>query len=113
MVDDDDSQQKPLSAHQQRHLERKRLQAEASALKKQKLKVSKTDKLAWKRDKKAVHKNLQAVQAAAEELRKAPLPLPQRAGADAGAEAPVFQGFDLPMPAGGPAETSMFAGSSR
>ena len=52
-------EEKPLSAHQQRHMERKRLQAEATVLKNQKRKVSKADKIAWKRESKLISKTLQ------------------------------------------------------
>lgn len=47
-----------LSAHQLRHIERKRLQAETAALRSSKLKVSKADKVQHKRDKKALAREL-------------------------------------------------------
>ena len=92
--------EKPLSAHQQRHLERKRLQAEVINLKKQKLKVSKSDKLAWKKEKKGLTKNLRAVQAEAAALRSAPLASAADATPLSSSQhaVPGFKGFDLPMP---------------
>lgn len=61
---DDEAPPKALSAHQERHLERKRLQREAEALKKQRGKVSKADKLAHSVGKKSITNNLKAVKAA-------------------------------------------------
>ena len=101
-MDDDlpPAQEKPLSAHQQRHLERKRLQAEAQSLKKQKLKVSKSDKLAWKREKKSIQKSLKAVQAEAAALRATPLAAATAEPEDATGVGPLpgFAGFNLPAP---------------
>uniref|UniRef100_A0A7S4B2G7 Uncharacterized protein n=1 Tax=Chrysotila carterae TaxID=13221 RepID=A0A7S4B2G7_CHRCT len=50
-----------LSAHQQRHLERKRLQAEAEALKNKRRKVSKANKLEHKKQKKAISRELKTL----------------------------------------------------
>jgi len=97
--------EKKLSAHQQRHLERKRLQAEAQALKQQKRKVSKADKLAWQREKKELSRALKTSRQA---LRDASSSRPVAASSDAPVEealaddAPApFAGFDLPAPRGG------------
>ena len=87
------SDSKPLSAHQQRHLERKRLQAEVKSIKKQKLKVSKADKLAWKKEKKQLTKSLRAVQAEAVALKNGHIEALPVAEQTAG-----FLGFDLPTP---------------
>lgn len=104
MAVDDDAMEAPpkaLSAHQQRHLERKRLQAEALSLKRQCGKVSKADPLAHKREKKALKKSLKATKLESTALRAAK----ESASAGAAAAAPPdessssFTGFDLPMPA--------------
>ena len=87
---------KPLSAHQQRHLERKRLQAEAASLKRQRGKVSKADKLVWKAEKKAITKQLHASKAQATALKMgkaAPVVTPAQPAVDV-----PFAGFDLPKP---------------
>ena len=73
-VDDDEAQQrpareqKPLSAHQQRHMERKRLQQEALELKAQKRKVSKGDINKHKKDKRAIGKDLKVKMARLREV---------------------------------------------
>ena len=100
-VDDsahDEEPPKQLSAHQQRHLERKRLQSEVKSLKKKRSKVSKADKLAWAGEKKALTKSLKTIKAEASALRLAPLGLPAARLAPA-PPAVAFQGFDLPTPA--------------
>ena len=61
---------KVLNAHQQRHLERKRLQAEAQALKQQKGKVSKANKFEHKAQKKALAKSIHALKAEAAALKQ-------------------------------------------
>ena len=66
-MEDDETEEaapKQLSAHQLRHFERKRLQAEAESLRNMKRKVSKADKLAWKRESKSIGKTLKANKAA-------------------------------------------------
>lgn len=103
MQDDDEAApvepEKPLSAHQQRHLERKRLQAEKIALKNQKAKVSKSDKLVWKEETKNIAKTLKANR---EALRKAGTHtsgISDRSASPQPASAPAaFTGFDLPAP---------------
>ena len=85
-------EQPQLSSHQQRHLERKRLQAEAQDLKRQRGKVSKAmGKFQHKAEKKALTKSLHAVKAAAAALRSEPLA--------AAAPAAASFAFDLPVPA--------------
>jgi len=92
---------KALSAHQQRHLERKRLQAEARSLKDQRKKVSKADSLNHKREKKSITKSLRSVKEEAARLRAR---LPTAAAADEASPAPLAAdalanfSFDLPMP---------------
>jgi hypothetical protein len=78
----------------------RRWQAEVINLKKQKLKVSKSDKLAWKKEKKGLTKNLRAVQAEAAALRSAPLASAADATPLCSSQhaLPGFKGFDLPMP---------------
>ena len=99
---------KPLSAHQQRHFERKRLQAEAQALKQQRRKVSKGDKLEAKRQKKELTKSLNAVKLKAAANRMAQVA--RGADVDAGGccngmgvgtAAPQTFVFSLPPPRGG------------
>uniref|UniRef100_A0A7S2IC63 Uncharacterized protein n=1 Tax=Haptolina brevifila TaxID=156173 RepID=A0A7S2IC63_9EUKA len=97
-IDDvDEAPKKQLSAHQARHLERKRLQKEAQVLKLQRGKVSKADKLAHRGEKKSLTKSLNAIKAEAALLRNAPLP---PAATTTAAEPSTFQGFSLPMPGG-------------
>ena len=67
---DDGQPRKKLSAHQARHLERKRLQEEARVLKRQRGKVSKANKITCSAEKKAITKKLKAVRAEAQDLRK-------------------------------------------
>ena len=100
-ADDDIPMDEPkqLSAHQQRHLERKRLQAEKIELKQKKNKVSKADKNAWKEEKKQLSlqqkQNRAALKGASSRLGlpaappAEPEPPPQ----------PAFAGFDLPVTA--------------
>ncbi len=87
-----------LSAHQQRHLERKRNQAEQAALKQQRRKLSKADKLAHRKESKAISKALKGVKAEAAALR-ARLPAPAAASAPVADSLKDFR-FNLP-PAGG------------
>lgn len=99
-VDDDAgaSGAKPLSAHQQRHLERKRLQAEVASLRHQGRKISKADKVGHKSAKKAIRQQLKTAKAEAEALRNrisASVPPP------APSVAPAAFSFDLPMPEAG------------
>lgn len=79
----------------------------SQALKNQRSKVSKADKLSWKSEKKAITKSLQAVKAEAAALRHGPLAMAASASAAAGqapgdglqpTTMPAFSGFDLPMP---------------
>ena len=112
--DDEIAEPKQLSAHQQRHLERKRLQAEALALRQAKGKVSKADKLAWQREQRELGKTLQKSKAA---LRAASARFGEAmavAEADAQPAAqvqPAFAGFNLPVPAGAAGSSaSWFAG---
>lgn len=116
-MDDDDAEAAPpkqLSAHQQRHFERKRLQAEAEALKNQKRKVSKADKLTWKKESKSISKTLKANKAALQQAaRHGPGLLQQAVSSSSGGvsstsaqEPPAFAGFNLP--ASNKVEVSMF-----
>ena len=93
---------KPLSAHQARHLERKRLQAEMKGVKNASRKVSKANsKHAQKAQKKELRQNLKALKAQAAGLRN------EKRGEHGGAAAasdeeeeqaaPLFQ-FNLPVP---------------
>jgi hypothetical protein len=92
---------KKLSAHQQRHMERKRLQAEAALLKQQKRKVSQADKIACKQERREIGKSLKASRAA---LRDAASHGFQASVASKAADEPApappaaFTGFDLPVP---------------
>ena len=106
-MEDDDAEAGPakqLSAHQQRHFERKRLQAEAEALKNQKRKVSKADKLIWKKESKSISKTLKANKAALQQAaRHGPGLLQQAASSSSSGvsstsapEPPAFAGFNLP-----------------
>jgi|Transcript_35926 flagellar motility protein MotE (MotC chaperone) len=98
------SESKPLSAHQARHLERKRLQAEVTELKRQRGKVSKgVAKHQHKAEKKALSKSLRAVKAQAVALKMDKL-APENS---AFIEAPTTTtfAFDLPPP-------SAFAGGA-
>ena len=113
-VDDDATAEAPkkLSAHQERHLERKRLQAEKASLKSQKKKVSKADKIAWKSETKMISAQLQLNRAqlkmaerssssfqrhrAAEAASSAAAAAAEDAGATSGPA--LFGGFNLPAP---------------
>jgi hypothetical protein len=105
--DEDEAPVKKLSAHQQRHLERKRAQAETEALRNQKRKVSKASKLEHQRETKAISAQLKAskhaLHAASLHVRSADAPPAPAAEAKAAAEdapAPLFA-FNLPTPQGG------------
>ncbi|KAL1510437.1 hypothetical protein AB1Y20_006744 [Prymnesium parvum] len=94
-VDSSQPAPKPLSAHQARHLERKRLQAEASELKRQRGKVSKAlSKFQYKAEKKALSKNLNVVKAAAASLRSTSFMSPAE-GAEPESSSPFS--FNLPI----------------
>jgi hypothetical protein len=117
-MEDDEAEAAPpkqLSAHQQRHFERKRLQAEAEALKNQKRKVSKADKLIWKKESKNIGKTLKANKAALQQAARHGPGLLQQAAESSSAggssssnapEPPAFGGFNLPAP--NKVEVSMF-----
>ena len=86
---------KPLSAHQARHLERKRLQAEAKELKRQRGKVSKAQaKFQLKAEKKALTMSLHDVKAKAAALKSEPLAKSQAAAVST----PSTFTFNLPTP---------------
>jgi len=61
-----------LNAHQERHVERKRLQADVAALRSATGKVSKGNKIQHKKDKKALQRELKQTKKAAKELGKRP-----------------------------------------
>ena len=106
--DEDMGEKKELSAHRARHMERKRLQAEAADLRSQKGKISKADKIAHKREQKLLSMQLKVTNAALRGVARSGGLL--EAAADATPEEPVapapFAGFNLPVPA---IDTSMFA----
>ena len=83
---------KKLSAHQLRHLERKRLQAESTALKNSRRKVSKTNKLDHKKQKKALSAGIKVIKQQTAELKGNPLATNRKAG-----PSEEFA-FALPMP---------------
>ena len=98
--DDEEAAAPKLSAHQARHLERKRLQAERLTLKQQKRKVSKADKLAWQSEQRSLSKTLKTNKAALR-LASSHSGVVEAAVPEEVKEAPSFTGFDLPAPRGG------------
>ena len=95
---------KRLNAHQQRHAERKRLQAEAAALKSARRKVSKADKHEMKKQKKALSRSINAIKEEKAALKRQKGTAEGAAAAGAGADeeeaavgaAPFV--FSLPTP---------------
>lgn len=96
-VDGDEAEApKAPSAHQQRHLERKRLQAEQQSLKQQRRKVSKANLLTHKKETKALSKSLRTLKDEAAALReRVPAAV---ASKPLTADALSGFAFDLPMP---------------
>ena len=90
-------QPKALSAHQQRHLERKRLQAEKQQLKQQRRKLSKADRLQHRSESKAIAKSIKSVKQAAAALQaRLPPPAEQQPEAPSAEAGKGFR-FDLPV----------------
>ena len=113
-MEDDDMEvaEVKISSHRARHMERKRLQAEAVALKMQKGKISKADKLSYQREQRAISMQQKVTKAALHAASGHGLL--EAAAAQAAlvpeVQAPsAFGGFDLPTPAATSGE-SMFAG---
>tara|TARA_B110001452_G_scaffold27374_1_gene21469 strand:+ start:2745 stop:3167 length:423 start_codon:yes stop_codon:yes gene_type:complete len=106
-VDDADAEPpKQLSAHQQRHLERKTLKAEAEALKNQRRKVSKANKFQCKKEKKALSASIREKVLRANDkssILQRPAPAPEPAAA--APTLPTNFMFSLPTPAGAGAKS--------
>ncbi|KAL3892950.1 MAG: hypothetical protein SGPRY_014623 [Prymnesium sp.] len=93
---------KGVSAHQARHAERKRLQAQAAELKRQRVKLSKgMNVVQRKAEKKALGKSLHAVKAQAAALKREKLSTPT-AEAHASSSPP----FAFHLPAATPSDVS-------
>merc|ERR1712227_1128002 len=95
--DVDEEPRKNLSAHQQRHLERKRLQAEAEALKQQRRKISKSDKVAYQREKKALSQEMKSSKKALQEASSRRFTDAPPSVSPEASPSP-FTGFNLPAP---------------
>ena len=111
MQTDEPAAAKPLSAHQQRHLERKRLQAETLALKAQRGKVSKASKLTCKKERRELTSKLKAAKQQLRLVKAGSLPPPAATQSEddlVAAPPAAFQGFSLPQPEGSTTAGSWF-----
>ena len=101
-VDDADGEPpKQLSAHQQRHLERKTLKAEVEALKNQRRKVSKANMFQCKKEKKVLSASIHEKMLRANDKSILQRPAPVLEPAAPAPTLPTDFQFSLPTPAAG------------
>ena len=106
-IDDEEKEEKPMSAHQLRHMERKRLHKEAMELKQMKRGVSKADKISMKKERREIGKSLKVNRAGLRAASQHVMPAASHGAAaapsnevnrNAAPDGAAFK-FDLPVPA--------------